>query len=328
MMRSISRSRLSLSATLRHAGVAVLLLTASTAATGCDDSSTDEIAPVAGGVLWDHTWSYQSTSVELKDDSSIPFPTDRQLLEKIRYGEGGAPPVGDVLEGAEVVFEVDGELLVKPAGYDEPMYFGTNYRVLDEVTLRASIRKSIWFKYSYSYDQAQDTLLVSPEEDSAAALMGFVMDVISATLYSGALDSAAARVSALLFEDARVEAAIDQFLFDFINGKVSAIPIQAPEDVTAWLIQLLKSTGIVDIDTPDRALEAIISPIVEELLPLDREALSNTLVDLILSSELVAKITPDRVEAVLRFALYRHALEKGQFLNSIQRVDMLLKAQD
>ncbi len=297
----------------------------------CDDTSAADEGSTPGGVLWDHEWTFQSTNVELRDGSTVPFPTDYALLERIRWGMGGgggAPPVGDVLEGARTIFEVDGRVLVQPDGFDEPAYFGTNYRVIDHELLRASVRKTIWFKYEYDFDPSSGTLLISPEEQAASVWMGFVLDIVQATLFSGALDSAAARVATFLFEDPRVKEALDQFVYDLVRGQLDRVPVSDPDDVTDWLIAVLKRSGLVPEATPDAVLRAVISPIVDDLLPLDRDNLAERLVDLIAGSDLGAAITEERVEAVFRFVLYREMLDIGQHLRNVRRIDMVLQVND
>ena len=64
---------------------------------------------------------------------------------------------------------------------------------------------------------------------------------------------------------------------------------------------------------------------MEELLPLDREGISEALVDKILGSELVTSLTGERVERVLTFTFYRRVLERGQTLDSIEQLDIVLE---
>jgi hypothetical protein len=295
---------------------------------GCDDEEVMEPTEVKepAALFWDHLWAFRGSYAKLKDGTTLPYPTDLSLLERIRYGQDGGPPAGDVLEGAEVTFEIDGRLLVKPAGAEAAEYFGTDYRVVDGVQLRASVRKSIWFPYTYHFDDASRTLLVQPEENAGGALMDLVLEIVQRTLFSGALDSAAARITTFLFDDPRVGAAIDAFVYELVNGLVQNVPVQDPTDVTAWIIGLLRETGVVSPETPDRALEAVIGPIVEEILPLDREGIARALVERLLESELVTMvITPDRVDRVLTFALYRRVLETGQHLANIERLDIVFE---
>ena len=294
---------------------------------GCTDEDASEPTEVVdpAALFWDHLWTFQGTYVELRDGTTVPYPTDFALLELIRYGQDGGPPASDVLEGAEVTFEIDGRVLVKPAGAEEAQYFFTDYRVVDDVLMRASIRKTIWFPYTYVFDEASRTLLIQPEEDAGGAVMDFVMEIVQRTLYSGALDSAAARITTFLFEDPRVADAIDGFLSDLIHGAIKDIPVQDPEDVTAWIIGLLREAELVDPGVPDSVLEAVIGPIVEKILPLDREGIAQALVDKLLESDLVTAISPDRVQAVLTFALYRRVLETGDHLHDIERLDILLE---
>jgi hypothetical protein len=285
---------------------------------------TEVVDPAA--LFWDHLWTFRGTYVELRDGTTVPYVTDAALLERIRYGQDGGPPASDVLEGAEVTFEIDGRVLVKPAGAEAAEYWGTDYRVVDDVLMRASIRKSIWFPYTYMFDEASHTLLIQPEEGAGGAVMDFVMEIVQRTLYSGALDSAAARITTFLFEDPRVVEAIDAFLFDLINGAIAEVPVQDPEDVTAWIIGVLREAGLVEPGVPDAVLEAVIQPIVEEILPLDREGIAQALVDRLLESDAISKIiTPDRVERVLTFALYRRVFETGDHLHDIERLDILLE---
>jgi len=290
-----------------------------------DDVDASDAPPDPAGLFWDNEWAFEGTYVHIKGDQTLPLPTDLPLLERIRYGEGGAPPTSDVMEGAKVVFEIDGRVLVQVAGADAPEYFWTDYKVLDEQTMRASIRKSIWFPYDYTFDEPSNTLLIQPDAEAGGAVMGLLLDIIEKTLFSGALDSAAARITEFLFEDPRVSDAIDTFLYDLINGKLADIPVQDPADVVSWLIDVLRQTGIVGPEVPDRILEEVLTPIVEELLPLDREGISEALVDKILESDLVTSLTGERVEKVLTFAFYRRVLERGQTLDSIEQLDIVLE---
>lgn len=295
---------------------------------GCTDEDLTEPTEVVdpAALFWDHLWTFQGTYVELRDGTTVPYPTDFALLELIRYGQDGGPPASDVLEGAEVTFEIDGRVLVQPAGAEAPEYWYTDYRVVDDVLMRASIRKSIWFPYTYVFDEASHTLLIQPEEDAGGSVMDFVMEIVQRTLFSGALDSAAARITTFLFEDPRVIEAIDTFLFDLIHGALKDVPVQDPADVTAWIIGVLREAGLVGEGVPDAVLEAVIEPIVKELLPLDREGIAQALVDRLLDSDAISKIiTPDRVEAVLTFALYRRVLATGEHLHDIERLDILLE---
>lgn len=290
-----------------------------------DDVDTKDVPPDPAGLFWDNEWAFEGAYVKTNGDETLPLPTDLPLLERIRYGEGGAPPTSDVMEGAKVVFEIDGRVLVQVAGAEAPEYFWTDYKVLDEQSLRASIRKSIWFPYDYTFDEPSETLLIQPDPSAGSAVMGLLLDIIEKTLFSGALDSAAAKITEFLFEDPRVSEAIDTFLYDLIHGAIADIPVQEPADVVSWLIELLKQSGVVGPTVPDSVLEAVLTPIVEELLPLDREGISQALVDKILDSDLVTAITPDRVERVLTFVFYRRVLERGQTLDSIEQLDIVLE---
>ena len=295
---------------------------------GCVPEEVPEPTEVEdpAALFWDHLWTFRGAYAQLSDGTTLPYPTDLALLERIRYGQDGGPPVGDVLEGAEVTFEIDGRVLVRPAGAEAAEYWGTDYRVVDDVLMRASVRKSIWFPYTYVFDEASRTLLIQPEEGAGGAVMDLVLQIVQRTLFSGALDSAAARITTFLFEDPRVAEAIDAFLFDLIHGAIEEIPVQDPADITAWIIGLLRESGVVGPEVPDAILEAVIEPIVKEILPLDREGIAQALVDRVLESDAIAKIiTPDRVEKVLMFALYRRVLETGQHLQSIESVDLLLE---
>lgn len=290
-----------------------------------DDVDASDNPPDPAGLFWDHEWTFQGTYVKLDGDETLPLPTDLPLLERLRYGEGGAPPTSDVLEGAKVIFEIDGRVLVQPDGAEAPEYFWTDYKVLDEQTLRASIRKSIWFPYDYWFDEPTSTLLIQPDAEAGGAVMGLLLDIIEKTLFSGALDSAAAKITEFLFEDPRVSEAIDTFLFELIHGQLEDIPVQETDDVVAWLIELLRQTEVVPPGVPDQVLEGVLTPIVEELFPLDREGISQALVDKLLESDLVTEISPDRVERVLAFVLYRRVLERGQTLDSIEQLDIVLE---
>ena len=135
---------------------------------------------------------------------------------------------------------------------------------------------------------------------------------------------AAARITTFLFEDPRVAEAIDAFLFDLIHGVLKEVPVQDPADVTTWIIGVLREAGIVEEGVPDAVLEAVIEPIVKEILPLDREGIAQALVDRLVES-ISAIITPDRLEAVLTFALYRRVLETGDHIHDIERLDILLE---
>ena len=304
----------------------VLALAAVFAMAGCeDDVDSNETPSNPAGLFWDNEWAFEGAYVKTNGDETLPLPTDLPLLERIRYGEGGAPPTSDVMEGAKVIFEIDGRVLVQVAGAEAPEYFWTDYKVLDEQTMRASIRKSIWFPYDYTFDEPSETLLIQPDAEAGGAVMGLLLDIIEKTLFSGALDSAAARITEFLFEDPRVSEAIDTFLYDLIHGAIADIPVQEPADVVTWLIELLKQSGIVGPEVPNAVLEAVLTPIVEELLPLDREGISQALVDKILESDLVTSITGDRVERVLTFVFYRRVLERGQTLDSIEQLDIVLE---
>jgi len=290
-----------------------------------DDVDSNDNPPDPAGLFWDHEWAFQGAYVKTDGEETLPLPTDLPLLERLRYGEGGAPPTSDVLEGAKVIFEIDGRVLVQVAGADAPEYFWTDYKVLDEQTLRASIRKSIWFPYDYSFDEPSATLLIQPDAEAGGAVMGLLLDIIEKTLFSGALDSAAGKITEFLFEDPRVSEAIDNFLFELIHGRLEDVPVQEPDDMVAWLIELLRQAEVVPPGVPDQVLEGVLTPIVEELLPLDREGISQALVDKLLDSELVTQISPDRVEKVLGFVLYRRVLERGETLDSIEQLDLVLE---
>ncbi|MCH2108507.1 MAG: hypothetical protein MK135_04210 [Polyangiaceae bacterium] len=308
---------------LLNASAASLLL----AGVACEEEEEAEVVP--GGVLWDNDWAFVSTSVKKKDGTSLPFPTDYDLVQQVRYGAagaGGAPPVGDALEGAGLVFELDGRILLQPEGLTTWEYFGSRYRVNEAGKFRASVRKTLWFPYEYAYDQLSGTLLLSPLEERGEFLIGLILDVISATLYSGALDSAAARVTQFLFEDPRVAAALDEFLHQLIGGKIAELPEADPAEVTDWLILLLRENEIVPPGTPDRVLKGVIQPIIESLLPLDRDGIADRLVNELIDSGVIGTvISPERIDGVLRFALYRRLLTTGEKIFSIDRVEILLQ---
>lgn len=306
-------------------GAALTLLLPS--ALGCDDD--DVIAPTGveepAALFWDHLWTFSGTYAEVTPDAALPFPTDRALLGRIRFGQDGGPPVADVLEGAELVFELDGRLLVKPAGADAAEYYGADYRVVDDVTLRASVRKSIWFPYSYLFDGTSRSLLIRPEAETGGGLMELVLEIVQRTLLSGALDSAALRIAALVVGDPRVETAMDGFVFDLVNGTIASIPIRNTVDATAYVASLLRDTGTVGSDVPDADLFAAIGPSVDEIAAFPREGIARALVERLVTVDIVtSSVEIERVDRAVTFAFYRRALETSGALAAVRRVDLLL----
>jgi len=290
---------------------------------GCDDSLDASDDP--SGPFWDSEWTFRATTAGIDGAEPLPLPTDLTLLERVRSGEDGGPPASDVLEGAVLIFEIDGRIRVQPAGAEVPEDFLSNYRVIDGSLLRASIRKSTWFPSSYSFNDVDHTLLIQPEAGAGGTVMGLVLDIVERTLFSGALNSPTARVSVFLLQDPRVVARTDGFLHDVIHGRVESIPVQNSDDATTWIIGLLRQTGVVAADVPDATLRPAIAPIVDDLLLLESEGITQALLDRLLATDLVTQvIAPDRVARVLPFALYHRVLDSDQLLASVRSLDILL----
>src|SRR5262245_21794993 len=110
-----------------RAALTVAVLGASFALAGCmEEGPVASAEPVNHSALfWDNLWTFRGTYVEMADGQTLPYPTDFPQLERIRYPEGDAPPHADVLEGANVTFEIDGRVLVQPAGAEAAEYYGT-----------------------------------------------------------------------------------------------------------------------------------------------------------------------------------------------------------
>lgn len=301
----------------------VLWLSAPLPIFGCTSESSS-YPDVPGAMLWDQPWASLSTHAELSASVPVPLPTDTSLLEAIRFGEGGAPPVSDVLEGVHMVFELDGRLLAQPVGFEAAESSGTNYRIVDDRSLRFSVDKSPWFLHSYGLDSSKSSLLLSPAEAGGGALMGFVLSVVQMNLLAGDLDSAAVRVAELLLADARVEEESDRFVYDLVHGDLSEIPTEGTDDIVVWLSQLLKETGLVNDDVPSDVLDAALEPIADELLTTDSEGIAAKLAQLVLESDVPLAVSKDRAQRLLPYALYRSFLEVRGYLANVERVELVL----
>ena len=270
------------------------------------DSVVEDTPDPPGAFLFDSDWEYVETRLVLGAGGSLPFPNDLGIIEKIRYPEGGAPPTGDALIGSEVIFDATGELLIKPPEFNDFESFGTKFRIVDEQIMRASIRKTIWFKYEYNFDATTGSLIINPEPAAASKVTGLLNDIYARILFSGKLDSAAAKITEALFEDPRVSDAIASFLYDGIRGKLEDIPQQDPEEIARLL-----AVAILDfLDGQDfaAALEPVIASRLEELTNLDADAVAKemaaniaTKVEAIFSEEnIIAAILPKLEDIVAR----------------------------
>ena len=96
-------------------------------ALACDDVPESGPPDQPAAQFWDNRFHFLATSVETGDGATLPLPTDFAYVERLRVGEDGGPPVSDVLDGAVATFELDGRLLVTPAGAEALEDVSTNY---------------------------------------------------------------------------------------------------------------------------------------------------------------------------------------------------------
>ncbi len=270
-----------------------------TIACNSDERQTNLDAP--GSFLFDHEWNYVETRVLLRDGATLPFPSDRKLLNKIRYPEGDVPPSGDALTGSDILFDLAGVVKVKLPDSNQFEDYGTRFRVVDERLMRASVRKSIWFKYEYDFDRNDGSLILAPEEKAAGALTGMLNNLYSKILFSGALDSTASKLTEILFEDPRVQDALEEYLYEGIRGRLEEIPEQDPEDVSRKLaqaiVQLLQEQDIEGI------VEAALVQRLKELTDLDPESTAKEMaskiakkIELAFSEERIIEVILPRLE--------------------------------
>ncbi|HEX6765999.1 MAG TPA: hypothetical protein VF103_10990 [Polyangiaceae bacterium] len=302
-------------------------LVASLGAFGCEeapDASAEAVNPSA--LFWDSLWTVEGTFAETNGNQTLPLPTDTELLDRIRYTSGDAEPPRDLLEGAEITFEIDGRLLVQAAGVDAPEYARTDYQVIDPALFRASINKSGWFDYTYAYDEAPRTLLIQPEPEASPVVMGLVFDIVGRTLLSGDLESPAARIAGLLLDDPRVPVATDAFVHSLVHGGITSVPIVDAADVTGYLAELLRESAVVGPEVSEGDLETELTPIAENVLGLDQAGIARALVDALAENELVTQgVSSERAGRVLDLALYRRALDESGATNGVNRLDLVLR---
>jgi hypothetical protein len=155
--------------------------------------------------------------------------------------------------------------------------------------------------------------------------MDLVLEIVQRTLLSGEVESAAARIGALLLDDRRVEPALDAFVYDLARGVVASAPVQDPSDLTVYLVGLLHETRLVGSDMSEDELRAAVGPYADEIVSLEREGIAIALAESVLASGVVTGTAdPDRAERVLLFGLYRRVLEAFGELTRVRRVDLLL----
>lgn len=102
-----------------------------------------------------------------------------------------------------------------------------------------------------------------------------------------------------------------------------------PEAGAEWLARLLVDFDVLPSDAVEEAIPSALLPLVEELLPVDRDVLAEELIAGIVGSNVLqGVISPERVETVLRFVLYRAVLEDGLARNVVDRLEIHLRRRD
>jgi hypothetical protein len=293
---------------------------------GCQKEPDPPPPETTGGFLFDSPWQYQSTEFVTTGAESVPFPTDRALLASISYPNGDAPPTGDALYGSLILFGADRRVLMQPPGIDDYADFGTRFSIVDASNLRLKIDTGLWFSWSYHDDRASGVLLLDPEPNAGGAAVDFMSDALNRVLVSGAPDSAASKLTDALFADPRVNAAVADLLWSGINGDASA---PDPAAGASFIIDVVTPSGILDSKLDRDTLVARIVPVVSDLLRLERDKLTDALVSGLLDANVIdSAVAQDRVENVVRFALYRRVLSSPQNLAAIDNVELELDRAD
>jgi hypothetical protein len=278
---------------------------------GCSDENSPPVPEAPGTFLLDHTWDYTATELVTDGAESVPFPSS------------------DVLAGSRVRFGADGRVLVLPPGFDEVQDFGARYTVTSDRVLRLQLARSLWFPYEYHFDGASGVLLLNPEPVAADVVIGFVSDVLTATVARGDVDARAATFSDELYRDARVSGAVEDFLGELVHGPASSAQAPEPESVAASLYAVLAPSGVFEPGVDEDAVLAELTPRVDAWRAATRGRLTNRVVsDLLDSDVLDATLTLERAERVLRFTLYRQVLTTAPNLRAVERLELDLLTAD
>ena len=295
-----------------------LLLPVVAAIIGCAEETPAPSPDAAGSFLLDTPWRYESTVLVTNGDETVPFLTDPALLAATSAPDAGAPATADALDGSQVRFGADSRMLVQPPSFTDDVDFGARYAVAEASLLRGKLGQDIWFPWGYFRDRASGTLLLDPEPDAAQAVLGFISDVLTKSLVAGALDGAAVTVTDALSDDARVKAAV--------AAELAAVADDEPDVAVTWLHALLSPSGILDPSLAANTLTERLLPVVQALSGVAQAALADTLVSSILDANVVdPALTPDRVEKVIRFVLYREVLLTARNLAAVERVELELE---
>jgi hypothetical protein len=287
----------------------------------CAEETPQPVPATAGTFLLDHQWAYRTTQLVPNTDEALPFPTDPRVQGRLSYPAGDAPPTGDALYGSLLNFGADGRVLMQPPGFTEFHDWGSRYSIVDGRVVRLKLGTSSWFPYEYHYGSASGTLLLNPEAEASEAVVKLVNDLLTKVLVAGELESAASKLADALFGDARVAAAVAQQL-----PAIETLADSDPQAAGRWLFELLAPSEIFEPGLGQAETVEGLVPVMEDLFPVEPAAFDEGLIDGVLDAGVTdPALADERIERVIRFALYRHVLETRQNLRTLEHVEIELE---
>lgn len=283
---------------------------------GCGDEDDEPVPDTPGAFLLDQDWVYQATRID--HVAALPLPTDPELLGQVDDPE--RPPGGDALYGTLARFGADGRLLIRLPGAEDVEDFGARYSVVDDRSAQLQLHYGAWYGYAYHLDRGSGALLLDAEAwgvtSAGLRLVQFVDDLLMRSLIAGASDSAPLKLAEILSRDPRVQAAIEQLLFDWAHAGDQFSPAMLVVSSSAAKL-------ILDPDHPELVNELV--GVMRDLESLERSELVEHFVEAVSDSGIVdARIAPERVETVLRFLLYVHVLEL-EVVGAVERAEIQLQ---
>jgi hypothetical protein len=287
----------------------------------CAEETPEPVPAAAGTFLLDHQWEYRTTQLVPNTDEALPFPTDPHIQGRLSYPAGDAPPTGDALYGSLLNFGADGRVLMQPPGFTELQDWGSRYSVVDGRVLRLKLGTSSWFPYEYHYGSASGTLLLNPETEAADAVVQLLNDLLTKVLLAGELESPASKLADALFGDARVSAAVALLL-----PSLETLADSDPEAAARWLFELLAPSEIFEPGLGETDTVEGLVPVLEDLFPVEPAAFDERLIEGVLDAGVTdPALADERIERVIRFALYRRVLETRQNLETLEHIELELE---
>lgn len=291
------------------------------ALSACAEETHPPVPDAPGSFLLDNPWQYEGTTLVTSGDESVPFPTDRGLLAAVHYPDGSAPPLGNALDGTSLRFGAGGRLLVAPPSSTDYADIGARYSVTNATDLRVKLAEDVWFSWGYHYDPPSGTLLLDPETPASGAVVGFVCDMLTQSLVTGALDGDAAAIADALSGDPRVETAV--------ASELTALAALDPAVAAEELLELLAASHLLDPNLTGDVIAERLGTVVHALDGVEANALADALVSALLDANVLdPAISSERAEKAIRFALYRQVVTTQQNLAAVERLELELARTD